>query len=74
MPAGVVKWFNRKKGFGFIGMEKPGAEVFMQMADVAKGGDREIAEGDRVEFETVDRSGRLQAKNIRKLNLTRGAE
>ena len=74
MPVGVVKWFNRKKGFGFIETEKPGAEIFMQVADVVKGGDRAIAEGDRVEFETVDRSGRLQAKNIRKLNLTRGAE
>ena len=74
MPTGVVKWFNRKKGFGFIEMEGTGAEVFVQASKIAKGGERTMAEGDRVEFEIDERSQQLQATNVRKLNLTLGAE
>lgn len=74
MPTGVVKWFNPKKEFGFIEMEGTGAEVFVQLSKKAKEGGRAIAEGDRVEFEITERSSGLQAKNVRKLNLTPGAE
>lgn len=74
MPTGVVKWFNGKKGFGFIELDQTGAEVFLKLSDIVKGGDRAIAEGDRMEFEIDKRPGRLQATRARKLNLTPGPE
>ena len=74
MSTGVVKWFNQKKGFGFIEMDGTGAEVFLQSSKIEQGGDRAMAEGDRVEFELDERSQRLQATHVKKLNLTPGAE
>jgi cold shock protein len=74
MPTGVVKWFNEKNGFGFIEMDGTGAEVFLQSSKIAPGGDRALAEGDRVGFEIDEHSRRLQATQVKKLNLTPGAE
>ncbi len=46
---GVVKWFNDKKGYGFISRES-GDDVFVHHSSIISEGFRSLAEGDRVEF------------------------
>jgi cold shock protein len=50
MPKGVIKWFNDKKGFGFITNED-GSDVFVHYSGIKGEGFRTLSEGDRVEFE-----------------------
>ncbi len=50
MPKGVTKWFNEKKGFGFISSEE-GGDVFVHYSGIKKDGFKTLVEGERVEFE-----------------------
>ncbi len=52
MASGTVKWFNSTKGFGFIAPDDGGKDVFVHHSVIAGSGYRELAEGQRVEFET----------------------
>ncbi len=50
MPNGVVKWFNDKKGFGFITNED-GSDVFVHYSGIHGDGFKTLNEGDKVQFE-----------------------
>ena len=50
MPKGEVKWFNGKKGFGFIKKED-GSDIFVHFTGIAGDGYRSLNQGDSVEFE-----------------------
>ena len=50
MPEGTVKWFNDKKGFGFID-GGDGEDVFVHFSQIDGEGYRKLDEGDVVEFE-----------------------
>ena len=50
---GIVKWFNNAKGYGFIGRDDGGADVFLHYSAITSEGYKSLAEGDRVEFEIV---------------------
>ncbi len=50
MPKGVIKWFNEKKGYGFISNEE-GGDVFVHYTGIQGDGFRTLNEGDKVEFE-----------------------
>lgn len=50
MPRGVIKWFNEKKGYGFISNEE-GGDVFVHYTGIQGEGFRTLNEGDKVEFE-----------------------
>jgi CspA family cold shock protein len=64
MATGTVKWFNEKKGFGFL--EQPGgADVFVHFSAIKMDGFRTLAEGQRVEFEVQQGPKGLQAANVR---------
>lgn len=63
---GKVKWFNEKKGFGFIEIE-PGNDVFVHYTAIKGDGFKTLAEGDDVEFEIVDGPKGPQAANVVKL-------
>jgi CspA family cold shock protein len=52
---GTVKWFNDAKGFGFISREG-GPDVFVHFSAISGAGFKSLAEGDRVEFEVVQRA------------------
>lgn len=52
MPAyGKVKWFDGKKGFGFIEKEDGSGDVFVHYSDIVGEGYRTLKEGERVKFE-----------------------
>jgi CspA family cold shock protein len=52
MAQGVVKWFNSSKGYGFITADD-GQEVFVHHTSIEMTGFRNLAEGQRVEFEII---------------------
>ena len=49
---GTVKWFNAKKGFGFISDEE-GNDVFVHFSALQMDGFKVLDEGDEVEFEVI---------------------
>ena len=63
---GTVKWFNAKKGFGFISDEE-GNDVFVHFSALQIDGFKVLDEGDEVEFEVIDGEKGPQAANVTKL-------
>lgn len=53
MANGTVKWFNEKKGFGFIEQED-GPDVFVHFSGINGSGFKSLVEGDRVTFTIED--------------------
>ena len=62
---GVVKWFNRIKGFGFIQPDDGGKDVFVHYTAIDGDGYKNLYEGDRVDFELVDVGRGPQAQRVR---------
>ena len=63
MPEGRVKWFNDKKGFGFIEQDG-GKDLFVHHSAIQGEGFKSLAEGDRVSFEVVDGPKGPQAASV----------
>jgi CspA family cold shock protein len=63
---GVVKWFNDKKGYGFISRDS-GDDVFVHHSSIVAEGFRSLAEGDRVEFAITQENKGQAAVDVRKL-------
>jgi len=66
MPNGTVKWFNEKKGYGFITQES-GEDVFVHFTAINADGFKTLAEGDSVQFDIEQGSKGPQAKNVTKV-------
>ena len=66
MAEGIVKWFNDKKGYGFIEREE-GKDLFVHHSSIEMGGFRTLGEGDRVSFEVNDTDRGPEAKNVKKV-------
>lgn len=60
---GTVKWFNERKGFGFISPET-GPDVFAHFSAISGSGFKTLAEGQKVEFDITDGKKGPQAENI----------
>ena len=65
MPEGRVKWFNDKKGYGFIETEDQG-DVFLHYSAIEGEGFRSVAEGEQVSFEVERGPKGPQAVRVRK--------
>lgn len=60
---GTVKWFNYKKGFGFIEREN-GEDVFVHHNSIVSGGHRSLREGQKVSMDIVQGEKGPQAENV----------
>ena len=65
MTAGIVKWFNPTKGFGFIAPDGGGKDVFVHHSAIEGSGYKELSEGQRVEFESEQGVKGPQATKVR---------
>ncbi len=66
MPQGTVKWFNDKKGYGFITAED-GKDVFVHHSAIEGSGFKSLQEGDRVSFEIEQGAKGPSAVKVKKL-------
>ena len=64
MKNGTVKWFNVKKGFGFIGQEN-GPDVFVHHSGIASDGFKSLDEGSQVTFDIENGPKGPSATNVK---------
>jgi CspA family cold shock protein len=65
MATGTVKWFNEKKGYGFI-TQDGGNDVFVHYSAIKMDGFKTLIEGDKVNFEVTNGPKGPQASNVTK--------
>jgi CspA family cold shock protein len=66
MPTGTVKWFDSKKGFGFL-LNAEGKDVFVHFSSIEGDGFRSLKDGEAVEYEQDQGPKGLLAKNVRRM-------
>ncbi len=62
---GTVKWFNNKKGYGFIN-EEGGRDIFVHFSSIEMDGYKTLNEGEQVIFEVEESTRGPEAKNVKK--------
>tara|TARA_B100001057_G_scaffold113966_1_gene112293 strand:- start:198 stop:416 length:219 start_codon:yes stop_codon:yes gene_type:complete len=67
MPSGKVKWFNSKKGYGFITDDETNKDIFLHVTELENSKLRVLKEEQKIEFEIKEEKNKLQAINIKKL-------
>ena len=67
MASGKVKWFDNKKGFGFIA-QNSGQDVFVHHSSIVGPGFKTLNEGEEVLFEVVVSDKGLKAQNVQRAN------
>ncbi|NPD12106.1 cold shock domain-containing protein [Enterococcus sp. MMGLQ5-2] len=60
---GTVKWFNEKKGYGFITGDDNN-DIFVHYSDIVVTGYRKLVEGQKVEYEVTEHNGRNKAISV----------
>ena len=63
MPTGKVKWFDSKKGYGFI-IGEEGQDVFVHYTSITGDGFRVLKDGEQVDYEMVKGDKGYQARNV----------
>ena len=67
MPSGRVKWFDAKKGYGFITMDENNEkDVFLHVSALEKSKLRVLKENQKIQFEIKEEKGKLKATNLRR--------
>ena len=67
MRSGRVKWFNSKKGYGFITLDDDSQkDVFLHVSSLEKSKFRVLKENQKIQFEIKEERGKLQAINLKK--------
>ena len=67
MPSGKVKWFNSKKGYGFITEDKTEKDIFLHVSALEKSKLKTLKEEQQLEFEIKEENNKLQAINLKKV-------
>ena len=67
MATGTVKWFDSKKGFGFILGSADGRDIFVHYTSIEGDGFRSLKDGEPVEFELVESDKGLQAHHVKRM-------
>lgn len=69
MASGRVKWFDNKKGFGFIS-DETGADMFVHYSAIQTAGFKTLKEGEPVQFEMIESDKGLKAQNVQRAEMT----
>jgi cold shock CspA family protein len=67
MPSGKVKWFNSKKGYGFITDDETNKDIFLHVSSLEDSKLRVLKEEQKIQFDIKEEKNKLQAINIKKL-------
>ena len=67
MPSGKVKWFNSKKGYGFVTDEDTKKDIFLHVSALEESKLRVLKEEQKIEFDIKEENKKLQAINIKKI-------
>ena len=67
MPLGKIKWFNSKKGYGFITDDKTQKDIFLHVSALEESKLRVLKEDQAIEFEIKEEKDKLQAINLKKV-------
>lgn len=67
MHVGIVKWFDPKKGFGFI-VGPAGQDVFVHYSSIVGDGFRALKDGEQVEYEFIESEKGLHARDVRRVS------
>ncbi len=65
MPNGIVKWFNPRKGYGFIAPEDGSKDVFVHISAVEQAGLTSLDENQKVSYELATNKGKTSAVNLK---------
>ncbi len=68
-PEGTVKWFDNKKGFGFIEPDDAGEDVFVHYSALSTEGFKTLQEGQRVSYEIEDSDKGLRAADVQPVGM-----
>jgi CspA family cold shock protein len=68
MLVGTVKWFDVKKGFGFI-INAEGKDVFVHYSSIEGEGFRSLKDGEKVQYEQVEGAKGLSALHVKRLSV-----
>lgn len=71
MPTGSVKWFDSKKGFGFI-IGPEGKDVFVHFSSIEGDGFRSLKDGEQVDYEQIQGAKGLLAQRVRRAGGDKG--
>ena len=67
MPSGKIKWFNAKKGYGFITDDETNKDIFLHVSSLEESKLRVLKEEQKIKFDIKEVKYKLQAINIKKL-------
>ena len=67
MPTGKVKWFNSKKGYGFITENETEKDIFLHVSALEESKLKNLKEDQKLEFEIKEENNKLQAINLKKI-------
>ena len=67
MPTGKVKWFNSKKGYGFITDDESEKDIFLHVSALENSKLRILKEEQKIEFDIKEEKDKLQAINLKKV-------
>ena len=68
MSTGTVKWYNARKGFGFVEQEGGEKDIFVHASAVKTAGLRRLQEGQKISFDIEDSPKGPNAINIKSLS------
>ena len=66
MPSGKIKWFNAKKGYGFITEDETNKDIFLHVSSLEDSKLRVLKEEQKIKFDIKEEKNKLQAINIKK--------
>ena len=65
MATGTVKWFNKRKGYGFITPDEGEQDIFVHISAVQKAGLRTLKDGTKLSYELMTEKGKTVAGELK---------